>query len=408
VDALDYDPFSYATQEDPYPIYRRLREEAPAWWSEKRGFWALSRHADVFAALKDPARFSSRHGLTLEKGFEDRAIEVFGMLALDPPRHDRHRELVSKGFTPRRVAELEPRIAAIVDRRLDAVAPRGRCDFIADVAALIPMDVISELMGIPEADREPLRRLSDTVVHREEGSTSVSARSMQASLELRAYFAGWVADAKRRDREDLTATILRAEIDGERLSEQEVIGFLFLLVVAGHETTTHLLGNALYWLWRHPEERARVAADPALVPGWVDETLRFDTVTHGVARTLAADVRLHGRTLREGDRAMLLLASANRDERVFADPDVFDVRRDTSGLLSFGTGTHYCLGANLARLEARLALARALERIGDFEIDEAGLRRVRSSTVRGFQALPLAFAPGAPPTGTGRRSPAPR
>ncbi len=392
--ALDYDPFSYATQEDPYPIYRRLREESPAWWNEKRGFWALSRHADVFAALKDPARFSSRHGLTLEKGFEDRAIEVFGMLALDPPRHDRHRELVSKGFTPRRVAELEPRIGEIVDRTLDEVAPHGRCDFIPDVAAVIPMDVISELMGIPEADRRPLRRLSDTVVHREEGSTEVSARSIQASLELRDYFAGWVADAKRRDREDLTATILRAEIDGERLSDQEVIGFLFLLVVAGHETTTHLLGNALYWLWRHPEQRARVSANASLVPRWVDETLRFDTVTQGVARTVDADVRLHGQTLRAGDRVTLLLASANRDERVFPNPDVFDIRRDTSGLLSFGTGTHFCMGASLARLEARLTLTRALERMGDFEIDEAGLRRVRSSTVRGFQALPLEFTPG--------------
>lgn len=393
--ALDYDPFSYATQEDPYPIYRRLREEAPAWWSEKRGFWALSRHADVFAALKDPAHFSSRHGMTLEKGFEDQAIEIFGMLALDPPRHDRHRELVSKGFTPRRVAELEPRVAEIVEERLDEVAPHGRCDFIPEVAAPIPMDVISELMGIPRADRMRLRGLSDALVHREEGSGEISAQSMQASRDLRAYFADWVVDAKRRDRDDLTAAILRAEVGGERLSEEEVIGFLFLLVLAGHETTTHLLGNALYWLWRHPEQRARVAADPSLVPRWVEETLRFDTVTHGVARTVGSDARLHGRTLRAGERVMLLLASANRDERAFPDPDVYDVRRDTSGLLSFGTGTHFCLGASLARLEARLTLSRVLERMGDFEIDEAGLRRVRSSTVRGFKALPLEFTPSA-------------
>jgi len=393
VAVLDYDPFSYATQEDPYPTYRRLREEAPAWWSERRGFWAISRHADVFAALKDPARFSSRHGMTLERGFEDRAIEVFGMLALDPPRHDRHRELVSKGFTPRRVAALEPRIAEMVDRRLDAVAPRGRCDFIPDVAAAIPMDVISELMGIPEADRLRLRRLSDTVVHREEGSGEVSQQAMQASLELRTYFADWVADAKRRDRDDLTATILRAEIGGERLSEEEVIGFLFLLVIAGHETTTHLLGNAIFWLWRHPRQRALVVADASRVPAWIDETLRFDTVTQGVARTLDADVRLHGRTLREGERVTLLLASANRDERVFPDPDSFDIERDTSGLLSFGTGTHFCLGASLARLEARLVLARTVERIGGFEIDEAGIERVRSNTVRGFKALPLEFSP---------------
>jgi hypothetical protein len=393
VTALDYDPFSYATQEDPYPIYRRLREEAPAWWSERRGFWAISRHADVFAALKDPARFSSRYGMTLEKGFEDRAIEVFGMLALDPPRHDRHRELMSKGFTPRRVAALEPRIDEMVDRRLDAVAARGRCDFIPDVAAAIPMDVISELMGIPEADRLRLRRLSDTVVHREEGSGEVSQQAMQASLDLRAYFADWVADAKRRDRDDLTATILRAEIGGERLSQEEVIGFLSLLVIAGHETTTHLLGNAIYWLWRHSQQRALVAADASRVPAWIHETLRLDTVTQGVARTLDSDVRVHGRTLREGERVTLVLASANRGERVFPDPDAFDIERDSSGLLSFGTGTHFCLGASLARLEARLVLSRTLERIGDLEIDEAGIERVRSNTVRGFKALPLEFSP---------------
>ena len=392
---LDYDPFSYATQEDPYPVYRRLRDEAPAWWSERRGFWALSRHADVFAALKDPVHFSSRHGITLERGFEDQAVEIYGMLALDPPRHDRHRELVSKGFTPRRFAELEPRIAAIVDECLDAVAPRGRCDFVAEVAGPIPMNVISELMGIPRADRAPLRALSDAMVHREEGSSEISARSLEASRELRAYFAAWVRDAKRRERDDLTAAILRAEIRGDRLSEEEVLGFLFLLVLAGHETTTNLLGNALYWLWRHPGERARVTADPSLVPGWVEETLRYDTVTHGVARTLARDLELHGHRLREGERVMLLLASGNRDERAFPDPDRFDVARDGAGLLSFGTGTHYCLGASLARLEARLTLSRVLARMGDYEIDAGGLARVRSSTVRGFRTLPVAFTASA-------------
>jgi cytochrome P450 len=391
---LDYDPFSYETQEDPFPVYRRLRDEAPAWWSERHGFWALSRHADVLAALKDPRRFSSRHGLTLEKGFEDQAVAVFGMLAMDPPRHDRHRALVSRGFTPRRVAELEPRIHELAAETLDPLVERGSGDFVSEVAARVPMEVIGELLGVPRAEREQLRALSDTMVHREEGSAEIPAESMQASIDLRAYFVDWVADAKRRGRDDLAGTILRAEIDGERLSEEEVIGFLFLLVLAGNETTANLLGNAVYWLWRHPEQRRLVASDPSRVPDWVNETLRFDTVTHGVARTVDEDVPLHGRTLRAGDRAMLLLGSANRDERVFPEPDRFDVGRDTSGLLSFGTGTHFCLGANLARLEARVVLEQVLRRMGDFEVREPGLERVRSSTVRGFAALPLEFTPG--------------
>lgn len=390
---VEYDPFAYAVQEDPYPIYRRLRDEAPAWWSARRRFWAISRYADVLAALKDPARFSNRHGIILEKGFEDEAISIFSILALDPPRHDRQRALISRGFTPRRVAELEPYVGALVDGSLDAVTPQGRCDFVEDVAAKIPMDVISELVGVPQADREWLRQLADTMVHRGEGASEIPAAAMRASLDLRAYFASWVVDAKRRGRQDLAGTILRAAIDGEHLSEEEVIGFLFLLVIAGNETTTKLLGNALYWLWRHPRQRARVAADPSCIPAWIEETLRFDTVTQGVARTLAADVVLHGETLREGDRALLLLGSANRDERHFANPDVFDLGRDGSGSLSFGTGTHFCLGANLARLEARMTLERVMARMRDWDLVASGLERVRSPTVRGFSAMPMEFSP---------------
>jgi cytochrome P450 len=388
---LEYDPFSYAVQEDPYPIYRRLREEAPAWWSERHHFWALSRHEDVLAALKDPLNFSNRHGIILEKGFESEAIAIFSILAMDPPRHDRQRALVSRGFTPRRVAELEPHIRDLADQYLDAARGGGRCDFVAEVAAKIPMDVISALLGVPQADRDRLRGLADTILHREEGTTEISPVAMKASVDLRDYFASWVADATRRGQQDLAGTILSATLDGEQLSEDEVIGFLFLLVVAGSETTTKLLGNALYWLWRHPEQRALVAADPARIPAWIEETLRFDTVTQGVARTLNADLALHGQTLREGDRVLLLLGSANRDERVFENPDVFDIERDATGSLSFGTGTHFCLGANLARLEARITLERVMARMPDFEIDTSGLERVRSSIVRGFSALPLEF-----------------
>ena len=386
-----FDPFSYETQEDPFASYARLREEARAWRSPEHGFWAISRHADVLAALRDPVRFSNREGMVLESGFEENAVAVFSILAMDPPRHDQARSLVSKGFTPRRIAELVDYLRALATREIATLRDRGSFDFIADYAARIPMHVISEMLGVPDADRDLLRALADQVVHREEGSAEIPPASMQASLELRGYFADWVADAKRRNRDDLAGTILRAEIEGERLSEEELIGFLFLLVIAGSETTRNLLGSAVYWLWRTPEQRARVVADPALVPDWVEETLRFDSPTQAVARVMGEDTELGGARLRAGEKALLLLGSANRDPRVFDAAHEFRIGRDTSAMLAFGKGTHFCLGANLARLEARVCLDELLRVAPRFELDAAGARRLRSTSVHGFAALPLSL-----------------
>jgi hypothetical protein len=388
-----FDPFSYDTQEDPFPSYARLRAEAPVWRSPDHGFWAVSTHADVLAALRDPGLFSSREGMVLESGFEEHAAQVFSLLAMDPPRHDRARGLVSSGFTPRRVAALEPHVRALAVRSADALAQRGAGDFIADYAAQIPMDVISQLLGVPESDRGRLRALADRVLHREEGSAEIPADSMQASLELRGYFADWVADASRRGRDDLAGTILRAEIDGRRLEMDDVIGFLFLLVIAGSETTRNLLGNALYWLDANPDVRARVRADAGLVPAWVEETLRFDSPTQAVARVVTRDVVFRGGAMRAGEKALLLLGSANRDPAVFDAPDVFRPGRDTAASLAFGKGTHFCLGASLARLEARVCLEEWLRRAPDQAVDAAGARRLRSTSVHGFASLPVSASP---------------
>ena len=388
--APHFDPYAYEIHEDPYPVYARLRAEAPAYRNEELGFWALSRHADVLAGFRDAQIFSSRHGVSLDTdAFHENAHLTMSFLALDPPRHDRLRALVSRGFTPRRVAELEPKIRAMATRSLDQCVESRDFDFIRDFAGKLPMDVVSEMIGVPEPDRASLRTWADLLVHREEGVRSLPATAAQSALHMLHYFTEMIAERKARPRDDLTCALLAAEIDGDRLSDREIIGFLFLMVVAGNETTTKLLGNALYWLWRNPSERDRLRADPTLVPRWVEETLRYDNSTQALARLVARDVELHGQKLREGDRVVLLLGSGNRDERVFPDPDRYDLLRDTSASLAFGQGVHFCLGASLARLEGRVALEEVWKRMPDYEINPAGLVRVHSVNVRGFSALPI-------------------
>jgi cytochrome P450 len=387
---VEFDPYSYEVHEDPYPVYRALRAEAPVYRHEGLGFWALSRHADVLAAFKDLETFSNRHGVSLDRdAFHANADSTMSFLAMDPPRHTRMRALVSRGFTPRRVAELEPRVRAIAQQHLCACEGRGRWDFIADFAGRLPMDVVSELLGVPAADRATLRGWADQVVHREEGVQGMPASAGAAALRMLHYFTGMLEESRRSPRDDLTGALCVAEIDGDRLSDREIIGFLFLMVVAGNETTTKLLGNALYWLWRHPDQRALVARDPSLIPRWVEETLRFDNSTQALSRLVARDVELHGEKLRAGDKAVLLVGSANRDERAFPEPDRFDVLRNTSRSLAFGQGTHFCLGASLARLEGRVALEEVWQRLPGFEIEPEGIVRVHSVNVRGFAALPL-------------------
>ena len=390
---LEFNPFAWDLHEDPYPTYRRLRDEAPLYHNDRLGFWALSRYDDVLAGFKDSEHLSNADGVSLERSSHAHPSETASFLAMDPPRHDRMRGLVVRGFTPKRVADLAPRVRTIATAHIDGFVARGRCDFIQDFAARLPMDVISELLGVAVEDRDRLRHWADTLLHREDGVTQVPPAGLQAGASIATYFRDLVGVRRRQPGTDLTSALLAAELDGQRLSDREVVSVFFLMIIAGNETTTKLLGNALYWLWRNPGARAAVRRDPTLVPGWIDETLRYDGSTQMLARTVRGQLSFHGHTLRDGERLLLLIGSANRDERAFEDPDLFDVRRDASAHVAFGKGTHFCLGASLARLEARIALEEVQARLPDFEIDAPGLARVHSVNVRGFSSMPIEFTP---------------
>ena len=396
---VTYSPYDYEVHDDPYPTYARLRAEAPLYRNDELGFWALSRYADVSAAFRDTARFSSAYGVTLDElAWGPDAHKTMSFLALDPPRHTRMRAFVSRGFTPRRVQDLVPRIEALTEQYLGPALEAGSFDLVADFAGKLPMDVISELVGVPVTDRAEVRRLADLLVHREEGVFDVPPAGIEAALDLYAYYRDMVAERRRRPTADLTTALVEAEIDGEGLTDAEVISFLFLLVVAGNETTTKLLANALYWAWRNPGTAERVWADPSLIPGWIEETLRYDNSSQMVARRAGEAIETPYGTIPDGDRVLLLIGSANRDGDVFPEPDRYDIDRDTSKAidadkLSFGVGRHYCMGASLARLEAAIALRALVAGCAGYDIDAAGVRRVHSVNVRGFASVPMTVLP---------------
>ncbi len=386
---VEFSPYAYEFHEDPFPIYERLRAEAPVYHNPDFGFWALSRYEDVLAAFKDPKRFSNSHGVSIEptaRGANARMGSSF--LASDPPQHTRFRSLVARGFTPRRVAALESRIREITIEHLDAHVGSGGFDVIADFAGKLPMDVISEMMGVPREDRAELRSWADTMVHREEGVFDVPREGAEAFLKIRRYFEAAIAERRRRPGDDLLSTLMA--LDAEKsFSEYELLGFCNLMITAGNETTTKLLGNSLYWLWRNPEQRALVARDQGLIPQWVEETLRYDNSTQALMRFTLEDVEIGGVVIPANEYVLLLVGSANRDSEAFERPDEFDVRRDTSAMLSFGKGTHFCMGASLARLEGRVAFEEWWKRFPDYEIQPESCERVHSVNVRGFAALPV-------------------
>jgi cytochrome P450 len=387
-----YDPYDYAIDADPHPVWRRLRDEAPLYRNERHDFWALSRFADVWEASVDWRTFSSARGTVLE--LMDRLPEPRSMIFQDPPEHEALRKLVSRAFSPRRIAALEARIRELVVGYLDPLVGSGGFDYVADFGARLPAMVIGSMLGVPAEDQERIRHWTDEVLHRDPDETDVSARMKAVQGELGGYFWRYVQERRRTPRDDMMTDLLEAEIVGDdggrrRLTDPEVLTFIALLSGAGNETVARLLGWAGFLLGRHPDQRARLVADPGAIPNAIEELLRYEAPSPVQARALTRDVTLHGTVVPAGARVLLLTGSAGRDEREFPDPDRFDVARRIERHVSFGYGIHFCLGASLARLEGRVALEETLRRFPAWTVDEAGSEMVHTSTVRGWARLPI-------------------
>lgn len=385
-----YSPYDVAMHDDPYATYARLREESPVYRNQTDDFWALSRHADVVAALRDSDRFSSVNGLRIEPAFwGPQAEQFFSFVAMDPPKHTRMRGLVARAFTQRRVQELQPRIREIARSYVRPLVEGDSFDLVSGFAGPFPTDVVSELVGVPEKDREMVRQLGMAIMYRDEDSanaTDLPPEAMQAIGALVGYYTELTIERAGERRDDLLSGLLDAAEGDDRLTPEEIVGVVILLVGAGIETTMLTLGNAWYNAWAHPEQRAK--AFGGRVDDWIGETLRFDPPSQTIARTTTEDVELHGVTIPAGERILLLAASANRDPRVFTDPDRFDLDRDTGSSVGFGSGRHHCLGQNLGRLEARIALEEIISVVADYEIDIAAMKRIHSTNNRGFAYLP--------------------
>src|SRR5580704_1689435 len=389
---LYYDPYDFDIDTDPYPTWRRMRDEAPLYYNERHDFYALSRFEDVRRCLADWKTYISGKGSVLELIKSGMEIPPGSILFEDPPAHDEHRSLLSRVFTPRAMNAIEPEVRRFCGRTLDPLVGTGHFDFIHDLAAEMPMRVIGMLLGIPEEDQVAIRDRLDQSLRLEEG-TAPTPQGDLASVGGDG-FAEYVEWRAEHPSDDLMTKLLQAEfVDTtgatRTLTRQEVLGYVGLLAGAGNETTTRLIGWAGKLLAEHPDQRRELAEDSSLIPRAIEEILRYEAPSPVQARYIARGVEHYGHKIAEGNIMVLLNGSANRDERRFADPDRLDVRRDIGRHLSFGYGIHLCLGAALARLEGRIALDEVLRRFPEWEVDYGKAQRAHASTVRGWETLPV-------------------
>lgn len=383
VDDLYWDPLDVAIDDDPYGIWRRLRDEAPVYRNERFDFWALSRFADVEGAHRDPATFLSSHGTVLEMMTAE-PVPSGMMIFQDPPEHTRLRSLVSRAFTPRRMSGLETHIRELCDELLAPWQDGADFDFVADFGATLPSMVISELLGVPTADREWVKDRIDTTFHLEPDVGMINDVSLTARIELDGYLTELLEERTGNPGDDLLSGLTQAD-----LTLREAADFANLLVSAGTETVARLLGWAAVVLDANPGERGALVDDPALLPNAVEELLRYEAPSPVQGRWTSRPVELHGSTIPADSKVLLLTGSAGRDERKYPDPDRFDVRRHFDHHVSFGYGIHFCLGASLARLEGRIALEEALRRHPTWEVDHDRAVRLHTSTVRGWSSVPV-------------------
>jgi cholest-4-en-3-one 26-monooxygenase len=361
----------------------------------ERGYWFLTRHEDVSAALLDAATYSSYRGTTSLPDMPEERLEINRLILInmDPPSHTRYRRIVTKSFASRAVERLVPRLRELSSVIIDRIAERGSCDFVSDVARKLPMQVICELIGAPTSDWGRLYELSDTMIDPDDPNFSASLeQSVAAAMEMYSYSAALADERRARPREDLMTALIEAEVEGHKLTEGEINAFFLLLVVAGNETTRHLLSGGLLALFENPEARTRLRSDPSLWPGAVEEMLRFVSPLMQWRRTINRDTTLHGTELREGDKVILSLISANHDERVFKDPERFDISRTPNPHVAFGHGPHLCLGATLARMETRALFEELFQRLPDVAPD-GPVAWLRSNFIHGIKRMPIRFTP---------------
>ena len=388
---LNYDPYDREIDADPYPVYRRLRHEAPLYYNEPYDFYALSRFEDVQGALLDRETYSSARGSVLE--FIKANIEMPPGVVIfeDQPQHTVHRGLLSRVFTPRKMNALEPKVREFCARALDPLVGAGRFDFVADLGAQMPMRTIGMLLGVPEADQEEARDRANASLRTDPGKAMDVAAENIGQGDFFSDYIDWRAT---HPSDDLMTELMFAEFEDEtgttrRLTRDEVLIYVSVVSGAGNETTNRLIGWMGKVLAEHPEQRRELVKDRSLVPNAVEELLRFEPPTPHVARYVARDVELYGRTVPAGSAMMCLSGSANRDERRFPDADLFDIRRQIGQHVTFGYGIHHCLGAALARLEGRVALDEVLTRFPEWDVDWDNAKQAHTPHVRGWERLPV-------------------
>ena len=393
---VEFDPFSDEFFNNPYDTYRRLRDEAPVYYSERYGFYALSRFADVLAAHRDWEGFSSAHGVELFLLSKDpeEVASYRNIIMMDPPEHDRFRALVSRVFTPRAVSALEPMIREVICSFLDPLNDASEFDAVADLAAPFPVEVISRMLGVPEKDRQGIRERIDLSLHREPGQTEPSAENMQAILENGIYFHELTVDKRRNPRDDMLSRLTQVTVDrGDGvetgLDDVEITGFASLLGGAGAETVTKLVGNAVVLFWQHPDHWQTIHEDHDKIPRAVEEILRYLPPSQYQGRFSAQERQFEGGTIPAGHPVLLITGAATRDPREFERADEFDIERQPGITIGFGHGVHSCLGAALARMESRIAIEEMGRRWRRLEVDEAGLRRVHMANVAGYSNVPV-------------------
>ena len=388
-----YDPYDFDIDADPYPVFRRLRDEAPAYYNEKLDFYAVSRFGDVESCSVDWQTYSSARGSVLEIIRSEMVVPRGMFIFEDPPLHNLHRRLMARVFTARRVSVLEGRMRQYCAAVLDPLVGTGGFDFVRDLGADLPMRVISDMLGIPEEDQVAVRDHFDEGLRIEEGQMPKKMDAVQRTSDM-SNFGPYISFRRQHPADDLMTDLIETtfvdETGRERhLDDEEVLNYAMLLAAAGNETTTKLIGWAGFLLGAHPDQRRLLVDHPGLVPGAIEEILRYEAPSPVQARYVTRDVVLHDVTVPEGSILLLLNAAANRDDRQFDDPDRFDVRRTIDHHVTFGFGLHFCMGAALARLEGRVALEEVLTRFPDWEVDHANSERVHTSTVRGWHRLPV-------------------